>query len=50
MQRLDKALQILHNTPISINQSDIEEYNTLISNITPYQEKYDATEVLHQLQ
>ena len=50
MQRLDKALQILHNTPRSINQSDIEEYNTLIRNITPYQEKYDATEVLHQLQ
>lgn len=50
-QRLDKALQILHN---DFESSDIdrltEEYSKLIENITPYQESYDATEVLHKLQ
>ena len=50
-QRLDNALQILHNT---YEQPNIEllsdEYSKLLSYITPYKETYDATEVLHKLQ
>lgn len=50
-QRLDKALQILHNND---EQADIEtlsaEYTKLLSTISPYNESYDATEVLHKLQ
>lgn len=50
-QRMDKALQILHNkceTPNIEYLSD--EYSKLLKHITPYQEIYDATEVLHKLQ
>ena len=50
-QRLDNALQILHNV---YEQPNIEylsdEYSKLLKHITPYKETYDATEVLHKLQ
>lgn len=50
-QRLDKALQILHN---KTNHSNIKhlsnEYSNLLTHITPYKEDYDATEVLNKLQ
>lgn len=49
-QRLDNALQILHNI---YEQPNIEfiskEYSKLLKHITPYKETYDATEVLHKL-
>ena len=49
-ERLDKALQILHNkTSSEATSSEVEEYATLMGEISPYQETYDATEVLHQL-
>ncbi len=51
IERLDKAVQILHNTPERTNlQTAVTEYAKLISESTPYKETYDATEVLHQLQ
>ena len=48
--RLDKARQILHNNTMRGITSKEERYKSLIGNITAYQEKYDATEVLHQMQ
>lgn len=50
-QRLDNAIQILHNIYEQPNIEFIsDEYSKLLSDITPYQETYDATEVLHKLQ
>ena len=50
-ERLDKAIQILHNNILSeVTSSDIEKYDSLMGEIPPYKETYDATEVLHQLQ
>ena len=50
-ERLDKALQILHNGKESeTTSSEAESYASLIGEIPPYHETYDATEVLHQLQ
>ena len=50
-QRLDKALQILHNKHKHLNIKHLsDEYSKLLTHITPYQESYDATEVLSKLQ
>ena len=50
-QRLDNALQILHNVYEKPNIKLIsDKYSKLLSDITPYKETYDATEVLHKLQ
>ena len=50
-QRMDKALQILHNNYDCPNIKNIsEEYSELIKHISHYEETYDATEVLHKLQ
>lgn len=50
-QRLDKALQILHNKKeITDIKSKSDEYSKLMGSITPYKESYDATEVLYKLQ
>lgn len=49
-ERLDKALQILHNTPKKADMSSkAAQYAALIGKISAYKESYDATEVLHQL-
>lgn len=49
-ERLDKALQILHNTPrISNLTKKVTLYNQLMGQISSYQETYDATEVLHKM-
>ena len=48
-ERLDKAKQILHNEAETV-VDDAERYAKLISDTAVYCEKYDATEVLHQLQ
>ena len=50
-ERLDKAKQILHNKKVGsdiIRESD--EYLRVMNNVAAYSDKYDATEVLHQLQ
>ena len=50
MERLDKALQILHNTTKEVNiSSKATQYATLIGKVSAYKESYDATEILHQL-
>ena len=50
-ERLDKAIQILHNNQkLETTSSEVERYASLIGEIPPYQETYDATEVLNQLQ
>lgn len=50
-QRMDKALEILHNNNEIPNIENISnEYSKLLEHITPYKETYDATEVLHKLQ
>ena len=50
LERLDKALQILHNSPNKIKYDQYtSEYSSIMNSISPYQESYDATEVLHQL-
>ncbi len=50
-ERLDKALKVLHNTNIVKDVSNIfDEYKKIVHNIPHYEETYDATEVLHQLQ
>ena len=50
MERLDKAIQILHNSCDNIVKTSYEaEYEFLMNKVSPYQEKYDATEVLNQL-
>lgn len=50
-ERLDKAMQILHNVfqPVSL-KADAAEYTKLKGKATPYRETYDATEVLYKLQ
>lgn len=49
-ERLDKALQILHNQPKADNlEEKAARYKALTGNIAAYNETYDATEVLHQL-
>ncbi len=50
-ERLDKALTILHNKNEVANiREKSAEYDTLMQKISPYNETYDATEVLHKLQ
>lgn len=50
-QRLDKAIKIIHNDNDYSDESILsEKYNKLLKQITPYQESYDATEVLNKLQ
>ena len=49
-ERLDKAVQILHNQPqIGSLEKKATKYKALTGCIAAYQETYDATEVLHQL-
>ena len=49
-QRLDKAVQILHNKNNSMDIKKLsDDYAKLLTTITPYKESYDATEVLHKL-
>lgn len=48
--RLDKARQILHNNTIRGLSTKDKQYSSLIGNVAVYKEKYDATEVLHQMQ
>lgn len=50
LERLDKAIQIMHNKK-ELNDTHLmaAQYQSLMENITPYAEDYDATEVLHQL-
>lgn len=51
LERLDKALQILHNKPQTTNKkADAAQYAKLMGAVSPYQETYDATEVLNKLQ
>lgn len=51
LERLDKALQILHNKQQTSDiNADVAQYDEIMGQITPYQETYDATEVLHKLQ
>ena len=51
IERLDKALTILHNSPKASDMSAKSlRYDALMQKITPYKEIYDATEVLHKLQ
>ena len=50
-ERLDKALKILHNkTTIADINAQRTLYESLFEQISPYQETYDATEVLNRLQ
>lgn len=51
LERFAKATKIFQNKQqIDDIKSLSEEYNNIIGNITPYQETYDATEVLNRLQ
>ncbi len=51
LERFAKAAKIMHNNYYKDNRSeDISRYRKLIGNILPYQEDYDATEVLNRLQ
>ena len=51
LERFAKAIKKLHNNSHKDNRSeDISRYKKLIGNILPYQEDYDATEVLNRLQ
>lgn len=50
LSRLDKAKQILHNKAKQATFSQKQKYLSIMNNISAYNEKYDATEVLHQLQ
>ena len=51
LERFAKALKIMHNNYYKNNRSeDISRYKKLIGSILPYQEDYDATEVLNRLQ
>ncbi len=51
LERFAKATKIMHNNYYKNNRSeDISRYKKLIGNILPYQEGYDATEVLNRLQ
>ena len=49
-QRLDKAKQILHNKVVGDVDNDRRQYCMLSYQIAEYDEKYDATEVLHRMQ
>ncbi len=48
--RLDKAKQILHNKCVINDAKDKELYSLMCCQISAYDEKYDATEVLHKMQ
>jgi len=48
--RLDKAKQILHNKFVGNIDKDREQYSLMCCQVAEYDEKYDATEVLHLLQ
>lgn len=50
MLRLDKAKEILHNNLLKGVTKKREQYSAIFSEITAYNEKYDATEVLHKMQ
>lgn len=50
IQRLDKAKQILHNKIVNNRNKKVEQYVSMTCEVAEYNEKYDATEVLHQLQ
>ena len=50
LERLDKAVQILHNqSQIGNFEEKAAMYKALTGRIAAYRETYDATEVLHQL-
>ncbi len=50
LERFAKLTKILHNKPKVNNIKNLEmQYNSLLKNIIPYQEEYDATEVLNKL-
>lgn len=50
-KRLDKALKILKNKNENTNiEQIVAEYSNLMDNIPPYNDDYDATEVLFKLQ
>ena len=50
LERFAKAAKIMHNNYYKNNRSeDISRYKKLTGNILPYQEDYDATEVLNRL-
>ena len=50
-ERLDKALKILHNNHKSSDIKNLsDEYSNLLTQIVPYKESYDATEILKKLQ
>ena len=51
LERFAKATKMFHNK-LEINDTKLisEEYTSIIGNISPYQETYDATEVLNHLQ
>ena len=52
LERFAKAVKMIHNNNYynKNRQEDISRYKKLIGNISPYQENYDATEVLNRLQ
>ena len=51
MERLDKAVQILHNKPRqNCIKADAAEYTRLKGNATPYRKNFDVTEILHKQQ
>lgn len=51
LERFAKAVKKIHNGYYEDKRSeDISRYKKLIGNILPYQENYDATEVLNRLQ
>lgn len=51
LERFAKAAKIIHNTPKPQDWSAMAaEYKRLIGTVPPYQETYDATEVLNHLQ
>lgn len=50
LERLDKAKQILHNKLKGKINERAKKYSSMIYQVAAYEEKYDATEVLHQLQ
>ncbi len=49
-QRLDKAKQILHNKLNNRSDEKRKQYCLMSQGVAAYDEKYDATEVLHRLQ
>ncbi len=50
LERLDKALEVLHNNVRkAVSKTEEKMYDTLLGQVPTYKESYDATEVLHKL-